>query len=91
MNKFSNLKNYEEKFLRLIIKLEPLEYFGAVRLMGVTIFDENGEVRPVETMTLEAVNKFTTLSTTKKKEIIKLCKEAQHAARTDLRKKKHNV
>lgn len=66
-----------DNFTREVFKMEPINIIGLSKIFGVKITnDEENALRPVEEIIADLFNGFNKLSSTKKKEILKLCKYA---------------
>lgn len=66
-----------DQLITELFKLEVIDFIGLAKLMGVEIVERNKEeVLPTEEIIANILNEFETLSNTKKKEIIKICKAA---------------
>lgn len=68
MNKAKNL----DIFLKLITKLEPIEFIGCAKILGVQLVDENKEPEPFEKIFPEMLVKFTNSSRNFQKDFLKI-------------------
>ena len=66
-----------DNFTKELFKMEPINFIGLAKLMSVPIANEDGdELRKMEEIVAEILNEFDRLSNGKKKEILKICKQA---------------
>ena len=66
-----------EAFTAEMFKMQVVDFIGLAKILGVEIADrEQDKLRPMEDIVAGILNGFTELSNTKKKEILKLCKQA---------------
>lgn len=75
------MKNKEdelfESFTKQVFKMNTINFIGISKLMGVKLANDTGDsLRPMEDIVADIFNAFAPLSNSKKKEIIKLCKQA---------------
>ena len=69
-----------EAFLRGLTKLEPVEFCGLARMMGVKmdeVVDDKRTMRPLEKIMEELMDKFLETTRRRQKEILKLLKDAR--------------
>lgn len=69
-----------EAFLRGLTKLEPVEFCGLARMMGVKmdeVVDDKRTTRPLEKIMEELMDKFLETTRRRQKEILKLLKDAR--------------
>lgn len=69
-----------EAFLRGMTKLEPVEFCGLARMMGVKmdeVVDDKRTMRPLEKIMEELMDKFLETTRRRQKEILKLLKDAR--------------
>lgn len=70
-----------EKFVYLLPKLEPIEFFGLAKFFGVALGtdekDENGRAkdRPMDLILEDMMNRFETLSKRRRKEVLEAMSE----------------
>lgn len=81
--------NSNSSLMDCIIKMEPLDFAGLARLLGVDIVEENPDkesenkivARSFTDVFADVMAKFNMLNRTKKREIIKLIKKANKMKR----------
>ena len=61
-----------EDFIRKVVKLDPIEFVGLAKILGTQMVDEEGAIRPFNTVVNEMGNKFMTLNRKTRREIQKL-------------------
>lgn len=69
-----------ETFLRGLCKLEPVEFCGLARIMGVKMdemVDDKRTLRPLDKIMEEMMDKFLSTTRRRQKEILKLLKDAR--------------
>ena len=71
------LKKDLENFLTAIPKLEPVEFIGIVRLLGVKLFQESGEPKDFSDLLEEAIEKFQAIKRKGRREILRLLKNVE--------------
>lgn len=72
-------KEFEE-FLRGLARLEPVEFCGLARIMGVKmdeVVDDKRTPRPLEKIMEEMMDKFLGATRRRQKELLKLLKDAR--------------
>lgn len=64
-----------DRFTKELFKMEPINFMGVAHLFGVDLSKTNdkGEI-DITAISYEVLQKFTSLSKEKQKEIVKLCK-----------------
>ena len=67
-----------EKFMIEISKLEPLEFFGLVRIFNLSLFEDEDHKKPrkFEVLFSEILDKYIQLSRKQRRTIMKLIKSA---------------
>ena len=66
-----------DSFTKELFKMEVVNFIGLAKLLGVEIaIRDQDQLRAMEDIIADILNEFMKLSNTKKKEIIKLCKQA---------------
>lgn len=66
-----------DSFTKELFKMEVVNFIGLAKLLGVEIaMRDQDQLRAMEDIIADILNEFMKLSNTKKKEIIKLCKQA---------------
>lgn len=68
MSKAKNL----DIFLKLVTKLEPIEFLGCAKILGVQLVDEEKEPRPFEKVFSEMLMKFTNSNKKFQKDFLKI-------------------
>lgn len=69
-----------EAFLRGLTKLEPVEFCGLARIMGIKmdeVVDDKRTMQPLEKIMEELMDKFLETTRRRQKEILKLLKDAR--------------
>ena len=69
-----------EAFLKGLTKLEPVEFCGLARIMGVKMSvkeDDTHTLRPLDEIMEEMMDRFLETSRRRQKEILKLLKDAR--------------
>lgn len=69
------MDKYIDKFAKEIAQLDTLSFIGLSMMLGVD-FKEEDAMRDPSQIVADLLNVFSSLSISKKKEILKLCKEA---------------
>lgn len=62
------------EFVTLISKMEPQEYCGVCKILGVKLFDEENEPRAFEETLSELIDKFLEMKKKPKRDLMKLLK-----------------
>ena len=66
-----------DSFTKELFKMEVVNFIGLAKLLGVEIaIRDQDQLRAMEDIIADILNEFMKLSNAKKKEIIKLCKQA---------------
>ena len=71
-------KNINMKLVDSISKMEPIEFIGLARLLGVKLIsaDEGGAPREFVDVLTDIMEKFNALNRTRKREILKLVEKS---------------
>ena len=71
-------KNINMKLVDSISKMEPIEFIGLARLLGVKLIsaDEDGAPREFVDVLTDIMEKFNALNRTRKREILKLVEKS---------------
>lgn len=64
-----------DKFIDLIVKLEPIEFMGLARVLGVKL-NEDDKPRDFEPVFAEVLERFSKCNRTRRHELLKLVKTA---------------
>lgn len=65
-----------EKFIELILRLEPIEFIGLSKILCIKIVDDKMEPRPSEDIMCDMIDKFGSINRKKRKEILNIMKSA---------------
>ena len=69
------MDKYIDKFTKYLVELDTISFIGLAMVLGVD-FREDDAKRDPSQIVADLLNVFNGLSNSKKKEILKLCKEA---------------
>ena len=69
----------EQKFLKELSKLEPIEFIGVARICQVPFVGEDDKEKDFATVLEEIMKTYSEFSATKKKNLLKVVKDANRA------------
>lgn len=87
-------RDFDKEFAEELFKMQDgelgtLNFFGVAQLLSVEILDDNKrDMRDVVDIVVDILNRFSSLSNRKKKEIIRLCKDGNKFAKSKQKKLK---
>ena len=65
------------RFIEKITKLEPIYFIGVARIMNITITGANGEVRALEEIMSDVIDKFISYNRTQRRNLYKIIKQVK--------------
>ena len=65
------------RFIEKITKLEPIYFIGVARIMNIPIAGANGEVRALEEIMSDVIDKFISYNQTQRKNLYKIIKQVK--------------
>ena len=65
------------RFIEKITKLEPIHFIGVARIMNITIAGTNGEIRALEEIMSDVIDKFISYNQTQRKNLYKIIKQVK--------------
>lgn len=65
------------RFIEKITKLEPIYFIGVARIMNITITRTNGEVRALEEIMSDVIDKFISYNRIQRKNLYKIIKQVK--------------
>lgn len=65
------------RFIEKITKLEPIYFIGVARIMNITIAETNGEIRALEEIMSDVIDKFISYNQTQRKNLYKIIKQVK--------------
>lgn len=65
------------RFIETITKLEPIYFIGVARMMNTTITGANSEVRALEEIMSDVIDKFISYNRTQRKNLYKIIKQVK--------------
>lgn len=65
------------RFIEKITKLEPIYFIGVARIMNITIAETNGEVRALEEIMSDVIDKFISYNRIQRKNLYKIIKQVK--------------
>ena len=65
------------RFIEKITKLEPIYFIGVARIMNITITGANGEVRALEEIMSDVIDKFISYNRIQRKNLYKIIKQVK--------------
>lgn len=65
------------RFIEKITKLEPIYFIGVARIMNITITGTNGEVRALEEIMSDVIDKFISYNRIQRKNLYKIIKQVK--------------
>lgn len=65
------------RFIEIITKLEPIYFIGVARMMNTTITKTNGEVRALEEIMSDMIDKFISYNRTQRRNLYKIIKQVK--------------
>ena len=65
------------RFIEKITKLEPIYFIGVARILNITITGANGEVRALEEIMSDVIDKFISYNRTQRKNLYKIIKQVK--------------
>lgn len=65
------------RFIETITKLEPIYFIGVARMMNTTITKTNGEVRALEEIMSDMIDKFISYNRTQRRNLYKIIKQVK--------------
>ena len=65
------------RFIEKITKLEPIYFIGVARIMNITITGANGEVRALEEIMSDVIDKFISYSRIQRRNLYKIIKQVK--------------
>lgn len=65
------------RFIEKITKLEPIYFIGVAKIMNITIAETNGEIRALEEIMSDVIDKFISYNQTQRKNLYKIIKQVK--------------
>lgn len=75
------METSEQKLLKMIVEMRPIEFAGLAKLFGVSLIeqtDENMEPRPFADVLEDTLSYFSKLNRQKKREVLRLVKKSNN-------------